>query len=353
MKIKSVLATGLVLSAVFGAVPAVHAQVTEVQVTAVAETNSIIGDADDPAIWVHPTDPTQSMVIGTDKFNGLHFFDLQGNEVAYFNDGSVNNVDLREFTLAGRTVWLVSATERDNENIVFYVIEADGTVDRASPHAFPAMPDTTEPIRKIYGHGMARDPQTGRVWVLTNYKTGHIVQYEVLDNNGEIALEFNRIIKVGTQPEGIVSDDVMGHIYVGEEDVGIWRFPLLPQDGDAATKIAEIPSDCFPVDDIEGLAIYDGAAARYLIASSQGIHRAAVFPLDGENVLPCLGLVEIAASATIDGVSETDGLDVVATPLGPDYPEGMLVMMDDQNEDLQTNFKYISFADIKTALGLK
>jgi hypothetical protein len=31
----------------------------------------------------------------------------------------------------------------------------------------------------------------------------------------------------------------------------------------------------------------------------------------------------------------------------------MLVMMDDQNEDLQTNFKYISFADVKKALGLE
>lgn len=350
---KSVLATSLVCAALFAASPAVYAQVPQVQVTAVMETNSIVGDADDPAIWVHPTDPMRSMVIGTDKYNGLHFFDMQGQEVAYFNDGAVNNVDLREFTLAGRTVWLVSATERDNEDIVFYVIEADGSVDRASPHAFPAMPDTTERVRNIYGHGMARDPQTGRVWVLTNYKTGHIVQYEVLDNNGELALEFTRMIKVGTQPEGIVSDDVMGHIYVGEEDVGIWRFPLLPENGDTATQIAQIPSDCFPVDDIEGLAVYDGAEARYLIASSQGIHRAAIIPLDGEQVLPCLGLVEIAASATIDGVSETDGLDVVAVPMGPDYPQGMLVMMDDQNEDLQTNFKFISFADVKAALGLK
>jgi 3-phytase len=75
--------------------------------------------------------------------------------------------------------------------------------------------------------------------------------------------------------------------------------------------------------------------------------------MNGEEVQPCVGLAEIASSSTIDGVSETDGLDVVSTPLGPDYPEGMLVMMDDQNEDLQTNFKYISFADVKAALGLK
>lgn len=352
MKIKHFWVCGLVFGAVLTATPALHAQVQEVQVTAVVETKSIVGDADDPAIWVHPTDPAASLVLGTDKYNGLHVYDMTGTEVAFFNDGSVNNVDIREFTLAGRRVWLASATERDNDNIVFYVIEADGSIARASPHAFPAIPETTERVRNIYGHAMARDPQTGQVWVLTNFKTGHIVQYEVIDDNGQLQLVFARMFKVATQPEGMVSDDAAGHIYVGEEDAGIWRVPLLPEDGDDATLIASIPSDCFPVDDIEGLAIYDGTDARYLVASAQGIHRVAIIPLDGEQVLPCAGLVEIAAGPT-DGVSETDGLDVVATPLGPDYPQGMLVMMDDQNEDLQTNFKYISFADLKKALGLQ
>src|SRR4051812_48802963 len=37
------------------------------------------GDAaDDPAIWIHPTDPTVSMVMGTDKKGGLNGFDLDG-----------------------------------------------------------------------------------------------------------------------------------------------------------------------------------------------------------------------------------------------------------------------------------
>jgi 3-phytase len=331
---------------------AAQAEVKEVQVQATAETSSIVGDADDPAIWVNPADPAASLVLGTDKYNGLHVFDLKGAEVAFFNDGSVNNVDLRPFALQGRPVWLASATERDNEDIVFYVIEQDGKIDRATPHAFAAKPETKEKLRNLYGHAMARDPATGRVWALSNFKTGHIVQYEVLEQQGQLRLELVRILKVASQPEGIVADDLGGHIYVGEEDKGIWRFPLLPENGDAATLVAGIPSDCFPKDDIEGLAIYDGSKGRYLVASAQGIHRAAIIPLRGEEVLPCAGLVEIAAGPATDGVSETDGLDVVATPLGPVYPEGMLVMMDDQNEDLQTNFKYISFAGVLKALEL-
>ena len=65
-------------------------------------------------------------------------------------------------------------------------------------------------------------------------------------------------------------------------------------------------------------------------------------------------------SLNVDGTGETDGLDVVAVPVGPDYPQGMLVVKDGHNKDktgadgadLNQNFKYISWADIAAALGL-
>lgn len=329
------------------------AEVPEVTVPATAETAPIDGDADDPAIWVHPTDPARSLILGTDKTAGLYVFGLDGSLVAFFEDGEVNNVDIRPFTLAGEEVWLASTAERGKEELIFYVIRADGSVERASPFAFPPVPDAlADQVKDVYGSAMMRNPETGQVYAAVNYKSGDIIQWEVRDNGGQLALDFVRHLKVDTQPEGMVSDDRAGHLYVGEEDVAIWRFPAWPDAGDAATVIDTIPSDCFPRDDIEGLTIYDGAEARYLIASSQGIHRAALYALDGEAVPDCVGLVEIGAGA-VDGVTETDGLDVTALPVGPDYPEGMLVMMDDQNELFTTSYKMISFADIRAALGLR
>ena len=45
------------------------------QTEPVAET----GDAaDDPAIWVHPGDPARSLILGTDKKDGLNVYDLDG-----------------------------------------------------------------------------------------------------------------------------------------------------------------------------------------------------------------------------------------------------------------------------------
>lgn len=48
-------------------------------------------------------------------------------------------------------------------------------------------------------------------------------------------------------------------------------------------------------------------------------------------------------------MTETDGLDVTAAAL-PGYPQGLLVMMDDQNAGFSTNFKLIDWAAIAAGL---
>ena len=64
----SALCAGLLL----GIAPAVAQDDFPVgTVTAAVETQPVKQDPDDPAIWVHPTDPTKSLVLGTDKDFGL------------------------------------------------------------------------------------------------------------------------------------------------------------------------------------------------------------------------------------------------------------------------------------------
>src|SRR5210317_39521 len=72
--------------------------VAAAQVTATLETEPVPsgGDAaDDPAIWIHPTDPGLSTIIGTDKRGGLAVYALDGTELQYIPAGRLNNVDLR------------------------------------------------------------------------------------------------------------------------------------------------------------------------------------------------------------------------------------------------------------------
>ncbi|MCZ3386156.1 MAG: phytase, partial [Actinomycetia bacterium] len=66
--------------------------------TATVETEPVLhsGDAaDDPAIWPHPTDPSQSVVIANDKGGALDVYDMQGQLIQRIEEGFFGNVDVR------------------------------------------------------------------------------------------------------------------------------------------------------------------------------------------------------------------------------------------------------------------
>lgn len=60
-------------------------------------TEKTPNDTDNPAIWIHPSDPTKSLVIGTDKNinGGLYAYNLEGEIVnKVLNLKRPNNVDV-------------------------------------------------------------------------------------------------------------------------------------------------------------------------------------------------------------------------------------------------------------------
>jgi 3-phytase len=62
-------------------------------------TDTVNFDSDDPAIWVHPTDPSQSLILGTDKdsIGALYVFNLQGKVIDSLVRRGIqrpNNVDV-------------------------------------------------------------------------------------------------------------------------------------------------------------------------------------------------------------------------------------------------------------------
>ncbi|WP_275431890.1 MULTISPECIES: phytase [unclassified Streptomyces] len=80
------------------AIPAAPAHAASVSVTASVETAPVShsGDAaDDPASWVHPTDPAKSVVVATDKKGALEVYDLSGTRIQRIAGDYGNNVDLR------------------------------------------------------------------------------------------------------------------------------------------------------------------------------------------------------------------------------------------------------------------
>jgi 3-phytase len=79
-----------------------------------------------------------------------------------------------------------------------------------------------------------------------------------------------------------------------------------------------------------------------------------VYRREGNNEFVGFFSIVANAAAGIDGASETDGLDVSSAALGSRFPDGLLVVQDGRNiaPEERQNFKYISWTEIASALGL-
>ncbi len=308
------------------------------------------GDAaDDPAIWVDKRDPSRSVVIASDKKLGLNVYDLKGKRLQVVPDGRMNNVDLREgFMLGGKATTIVAATNRTTRSISLYRFDA-ATRRLESIAAGTLESGMTDP----YGLCMYRSAKSGQYYVIANDSVdGKYRQWRVLDRGGKAAIELVREIAVGSQAEGCAADDELGQLYIAEEDVGLWVYSAEPDGGEQRTAIDKTEGGNLNAD-VEGVSIYYGANGKgYVIASNQGEDNYAVYRREAPHAF--VGKFHVVANETlgIDGSSETDGLDVVSAPLGPDYPAGLLVVQDGRNlmPAQRQNFKYVSMQDVLEAL---
>lgn len=330
-----------------------QARVQFAKVQASAETQPVqrFGDAaDDPAIWLHPTHPEQSLVLGTDKKSGLGVYRFDGKQTQFLPVGRLNNVDLRDgFRINNATVSLAAASHRDNNSIFLFGIDALGTVS--------ALGEVNTTLDDVYGLCMYRSAESNQHYVFINDKDGRYQQYAIASQttqgNTAVQGELVREFQVKDQPEGCVASDKNGSLYVGVEDHGIW---VTSAKADAAATLTEVRTvGGFLQDDVEGLSLYESDNESLLVVSSQGNDSYAVF--DAYSPFAYRGSFQVTANHTlgIDGSSETDGLDVSSANFGGVYGAGVLVVQDGRNvmPVEPQNFKLIPFSDVLGVLSRK
>jgi len=308
-----------------------------IQVSPIAETAPVpdSGDAaDDPCIWVHPTDPSQSAILGTNKQGGIAVYNLNGTQHQYIAAGDMNNVDIRYgFSLGGVPVDLVGMSNRSNNMLAFYKMDSN-------TRQLISVGSVNTNIT-VYGFCLYKSAD-GTVYAFVNSATGDVRQYEIFDNNGTVAGSLRRSFNVGSIVEGCVADDETGYFYIAEETVGIWKYGAEPEDGTTRTSVDKVSGNLTA--DIEGLTIYYAANGQgYLIASAQGANEYVIYSRANGNYL---GTFKIVAGNGIDGVSGTDGIDVISTPLGSSFPYGLFVAQDNDNSGSNQNFKLVRWQDI-------
>jgi myo-inositol-hexaphosphate 3-phosphohydrolase len=335
------------------------------------------GDMDDPAIWLHPADPTQSVVAGVLKEGGLEVYDLDGRLLQSLSPEGVryNNIDLAYgFPLGGAAVDLFAATDRYEDKLVFFQIDpatrelADVT-DPANPLLFTPEGQESDEETTAYGIALYRSPSDGALYAFANRReTGDLAQWKLADNGrGQVSIEKVRELAVpvpesgeleDAQTEGMVADDELGVLYVGQENVGLWKFDAEPGGSPEGALLYTVRPDGDILEaDVEGLTIYHGPdGTGYLLVSSQGDNTVAVFTRAGDNAY--LGSFQIGAQGEIDGVQESDGAMVVNFALGERFPNGLLVVQDGFNlpavmveddgelENVSTNLKLLDWADV-------
>lgn len=296
--------------------------------------------ADDPAIWRNAKDPAKSLVIGTDKKAGIHVYDMAGKRVSFTPAARLNNVDLRE--VGGRVI-AVASDRADVTQAHVALFTLDTSARRLMPMGrYPVGPG------EAYGMCLWTRAKDKALFGFVVLKDGRIDQVRIDVSGPSPVVTPVRSMKLGTQAEGCVVDDRTATLYVAEEDVGLWRFTADPAAPATATPIARVDGKTL-VADAEGLALAPkGRTGGYLVVSSQGDNAYTLYRLPA---VTYAGRFRIGGGA-IDGTSDTDGIELALGDFGPAYRQGLFVAQDGDNAPDTQNFKYVSWAKVKTALGL-
>jgi 3-phytase len=315
--------------------------IAPVDVAPAGRTAAVGDDPDDPAIWVHPSDPERSLILGTNKVEGP-----KGALVVFALDGSArqtvdgldrpNNVDVEYgLPLAGAPADIAVAAERLKNQLRVFRIDENGIRDITSPGATRVFADRAGEEAAPMGISLYRRPRDGAIYAIVAPKSGpregYLGQYRLEDDGqGRVKATFVRYFgrfSGAGEIEAVAVDDALGYVYYADEGDGIHKYHADPDHAEAAKQLAHFGRDGFRADR-EGVAIYareDGTG--YVVCTDQieGGSEYRIFKREGEPGRPHdhSRLVKIIRG----GADSTDGLEITSRSLGPKFPAGLMVAM--------------------------
>jgi 3-phytase len=292
------------------------------------------GDSDDPAIWFHPTDPAQSLILGTDKGGGLYTFDLSGKMLAERTVTGLsrpNNVDVEQgVILDGKSVDLAVVTERDGGRVRVFSLPEVKAIDGGGIDVFAG---ETADRKAPMGVGLYKRPADGALFAIVSRKTGpadgYLWQYRI-EGDGASAVRFTKVREFGAfsgsgEIEAIYVDDALGWVYYSDEWKGIRKYAADPDSPEGNRELALFGVGKSFREDREGLSVYAlDDRTGYLIASDQQANRFRVYPREGTAKGPHdhPELASIPVSTV-----ESDGSETTSRAMGPDFPHGLFIAM--------------------------
>jgi 3-phytase len=203
------------------------------------------------------------------------------------------------------------------------------------------------------GIGLYRRPKDGAIFAIVapkqGPKTNYLWQYQLSDDgSGHVKAAFVR--RFGNfsgvrEIEAVAVDDELGYVYYADEAAGIHKWLADPDAPDAGRELAVFGTTGYKRDR-EGIGIYALPDGKGYIVSVDQLPRESVFHVyrrEGEPGRPHDHSRVLLSFR--GGADDTDGLDVTSAPLGPDFPDGMMIAMNSASR----NFLMFRWRDIASA----
>ncbi|MFN3683813.1 MAG: phytase [Fimbriimonadaceae bacterium] len=309
-------------------------------------------DADDAAIWVHPTNPGLSLLIGNDKtaapVGGLHVYGLDGRvRQKLLGIDRPNNVDVEYgLRLQGRPVDVAVATERLQRRLRIFAIEPKTRTLRDVSGKTGVFEGEQGERGAPMGIGLFRRPRDGAIFAFVSPKEGptdgYLGVYRLQPSGGKV--DCVPVARVGRfsgegEIEAIVVDDAAGVVFYADEGHSIRKIAADPDSPEFGRQLAEF-GHRFYQGDREGLAVYDlGGGRGYLLSSNQIKGGSEVLVYDRRSPHALLARLRL-------GADDTDGLDCTSRPL-PGFPRGLLAVMNSEGR----NYLVADFGEILQRLN--
>lgn len=322
----------------------VYDSLTVVQPVLVTQTT--MNDTDDPAIWINPANPAESLILGTDKGDstgGIWVFNLKGeidSTRSVFNMLRPNNIDVEYgFNLNGTPTDIAVFTERGRDAIRVFALPSMRPIDNGGIAVFE-----TETQRDPMGIALYKNPANGEVYAMVSRKNGpdgsYLWQYHLTaqPDGTVIGTKVRRFgqFKGMKEIEAIAVDDELGHVYYSDETKGVRQYYAHPDS--SGTELALFATEGF-ADDHEGISIYKTETGKgYILVSDQGANRFQIFRREGTKSNPFEHrLVKIVNVAAL----ESDGSEITEVALNGTFGKGLFVAM-----STDRTFHYYRWEDI-------
>jgi 3-phytase len=314
-------------------------------------TDSVMYDTDDPAIWINPTDKSQSLIIGTDKGGdtgdgALYVFGLDGHE---HKDKTVhgikrpNNVDVAYALMVGGVRKDIAVcTERNTNSIRVFSLPEMKPIDNGGIAVFEKDTARLPMGIALYTHG-------DEIYAIVSRKSGpsgsYLHQYLLDGKDGVVRGSLVRAFGEYSgqhEIEAVAVDNESGYVYYSDEGAGVRKYYAHPDSSNR--ELAMFATTGF-ADNHEGISIYKTDSLKgYIIISDQQANQFQVFNREGTPRNPHdHQRVGILKASTI----ESDGNEVTAVSL-PGYTNGFFIAMSEDK-----TFQIYPWTDVMNWLKLR